>query len=98
MSLALSLLLFLSVSVLLIPNFLVFCAYFHRNSNSSPRLRAFAVQLVSAAFLLFLVVSVLCFAFGCLSATPWPLLLSCFYVTVPHSSSHHSSHRAARPD
>src|SRR5438045_3813886 len=36
----------LSPSVLLIPNFLVFCANFSSKLNSSPRLRASAVQLV----------------------------------------------------
>src|SRR5437762_4190406 len=37
-------------SVLLIPNFLVFCANFSSKLNSSPRLRASAVQLVFSGF------------------------------------------------
>src|SRR5437764_7091531 len=40
----------LRVAVLLIPNLLVFCANFSPKLNSSPRLRASAVQLVFSGF------------------------------------------------
>src|SRR5205809_2217572 len=66
---------FLSVSVLLIPNFLVFCANFSSKLNSSPRLRASAVQLVFSGFSPCLRASVVGFGFGFDSATSCPLWL-----------------------